>query len=92
MHDELFGAAPFTKFADENIVLVNADFPRKKKNQLSAAQQKINDALAEKYNPNGNFPFTLLLDANGNKLKVWDGLYTAGIANFIQEIREAAGK
>jgi thioredoxin-related protein len=92
LHDEIFSSAAFKKFADENLVLVNADFPRKKKNQLSAAQQKINDALAEKYNPNGSFPFTLLLDSNGNKLKVWDGFYKDGVANFIQEIREASGK
>jgi thiol:disulfide interchange protein len=33
-------AAPFTTFATENLVLVNADFPRLSKNQLSNELQK----------------------------------------------------
>src|ERR1700685_554283 len=46
MKKEFFGSDDFKKMADTELVLVNADFPRKKKNQLDAGQQKINDEIA----------------------------------------------
>ncbi len=72
LHQEIFEADAFKDFADGHLILLSADFPRKKSNQLSKEQQKMNDRLAEKYNPEGSFPFTLLLDSDGNKIKVWD--------------------
>ena len=72
--------------ADSELVLVNADFPRNKKNQLSAEQQKINDATADKYNAKGIFPCTLLLDGDGKILGTWEGLPDETPENFIQEI------
>ena len=83
---DIFDSDAFQDYAKDNLVLVNADFPRKKKDQLSPEQQKQNDALAAKYNPDGRFPFTILLDSNGNKLKVWDGYYSNGAENFVDEI------
>jgi thioredoxin-related protein len=52
----------FKKEANSKWVLVKADFPKKKANQLSETQTKINKLLAEKYNPNGNFPLVVVLD------------------------------
>jgi len=86
MREEVFDADAFTRYAADHLILVNADFPRQKKNQLSKELQKSNDALAEKYNPQGSFPFTVLLDADGNKLKVWDGFFKSGAENFVNEI------
>jgi len=83
---DIFNSDAFTQYANNNLILVNADFPRKKKDQLSKEQQKENDELAAKYNPDGRFPFTILLDRNGNKLKVWDGYYSQGPGNFVNEI------
>lgn len=88
LHDEIFQSESFSVYANNSLILVNADFPRKNKNKLSKEQQKINDDLAERYNPQGSFPYTLLLDENGNKLKVWDGFYKNGPENFIHEINE----
>src|SRR5579864_1234252 len=73
MHDEIFASDVFTKMADSLLVMVNADFPRKKKNQLSAPQQQLNNAMADQYNAEGKFPFTVLMNANGKVLKAWDG-------------------
>ncbi len=87
LEKDVFETDAFNQYAKGHLVLVNADFPRKNKNQLSKAQQKINDALAEKYNPDGSFPFTLLLDSNGNKIKIWNGYYKDGADNFINEIK-----
>ncbi len=83
---DIFNTNVFLQYAKDNLVLVNADFPRKKKNELSKDQQKENDSLAAKYNPDGRFPFTVLLDGNGNKLRVWDGYYDNGPGNFVDEI------
>lgn len=88
MHKEIFDNDEFIKFADENLVLVNADFPRLKKNQLPAAQQSQNDALAEKYNNTGSFPLTLLLSADGKVIKLWDGFPKESAAAFAGEIKQ----
>ena len=77
----------FQNMASDNLVMVNADFPRKKKNQLSADQIKRNEALAEKYNKQGEFPYTLLLDANGKVLKTWSGKPETTVEQWTQEIK-----
>ena len=82
----------FLAMADTALVLVNADFPRKKKDQLSARQQKLNDALADQYNSQGKFPYTLLLNADGKVLKTWEGnpgLKPAEFATQVQTIIDA---
>src|SRR6218665_1486457 len=70
---DYFESPGFTAMANENLVLVNADFPRKKKNMGSAQQIKRNEDLAEIYNKEGSFPLTLLLDAVGRVIKTWHG-------------------
>jgi thioredoxin-related protein len=90
LHKEIFDSEVFTKYADENLVLVNADFPRLKKNMLSKEQQKQNDALADKYNTDGAFPLTLLLDADGKVIKKWDGFPSETAAEFTNDVKAAA--
>ena len=58
----------FQDYAKIHFILLRADFPRRKKNQLSEQQQKHNNNLAEQYNPNGYFPLVVLLNADGNIL------------------------
>jgi thioredoxin-related protein len=86
LHKEIFESPAFTQFADTSLVLVNADFPRQKKNQLSKEVQHENDLLADKYNPQGAFPFTVLLDADGKVLKTWDGLPKQKPEEFVNEL------
>ncbi len=86
MRKEIFDNESFLKMADSSLVLVNADFPRSKKNQLSDDAKKQNNALADKYNADGKFPLTLLLDADGNILKAWDGFPDEDAAQFAAEI------
>jgi thioredoxin-related protein len=73
LRKEVFDDPAFSAFADTTLVLVNADFPRMKKNQLPKDQQAQNDQLADKYNSLGKFPLTVLLDADGKVLKEWEG-------------------
>lgn len=77
----------FSKFANDNLVLVNADFPRKKKNIGTPEQIKRNEALAEKYNKEGVFPLTLILNSDGKVLKSWQGKPTASVEKWIEEIQ-----
>jgi thioredoxin-related protein len=87
MHKEIFESEVFKQMADTELVLVNADFPRKKKNQPTAGQQKLNDEMADKYNALGKFPYTLLLNADGKVLQTWDGLPSESPEDFTIEVR-----
>lgn len=88
LRKEIFGSEAFEKYATDRLVLVNADFPRYKKNKLPQEQVKKNEALAEKYNAEGKFPFTVLLNADGKVLKKWDGLPNETAEKFVDEIKE----
>ena len=83
-HD-VFESEAFGNFAQDKLVLVRADFPRLKKNQLPADQQARNDQMAERYNPNGKFPLTVLINSQGKVLKEWDG-YQPSVQKFIAEV------
>lgn len=91
MTRDIFEKDAFINYASSHLVLVRADFPRSKKNQLDAKQIKHNEALAEKYNPQGKFPLTLLLDVNGKVLKTWDGFKSGTPEEFIQQVERAVG-
>jgi thioredoxin-related protein len=56
----------FKAYADKELILVDVDFPRKKKNRLSKEQTKHNEKLAEKYNKDGQFPTIIILDSDLN--------------------------
>jgi thiol-disulfide isomerase/thioredoxin len=88
MHKEIFESQAFTQMADSQLVLVNADFPRMKKNQLSKKQQDLNNAMADKYNPEGKFPLTLLLTEDGKVIRAWDGLPNMTAEAFTAQVRE----
>jgi len=88
MKKEIFEDEQFSKMADSKLVLVNADFPRNKKNQLKKEIKKQNEALADKYNPQGKFPFTLLLDADGSVIRSWDGMPDEPAAVFSEKIKK----
>jgi thioredoxin-related protein len=85
---EVFSSAKFNETADSNLVLVNADFPRSRKNKQDKQLQLQNEALAEKYNPQGKFPFTLLLRANGSVIQSWDGFPRGGAESFTNELQQ----
>src|SRR6187431_753034 len=89
LKQEVFENETFLTLAQEKLVLLRADFPRAKKNQLAEELKKHNEALAEKYNPEGKFPLTLLLDSNGKIIKKWDGYVFASQDKFIDEINKA---
>ena len=87
MKKEVFENDSFRQLAQEKLVLLRADFPRQKKNQLPMDLVAHNEKLADKYNPDGKFPLTLLLDADGKIVKQWDGYAFASQDKFISDLK-----
>lgn len=87
LRKEILESDKFNDFATDKLVLVRADFPRQKKNQLSKEQVKLNEALADQYNPDGKFPFTLLVDEHGKVLTQWDGYPNESADQFIEQVK-----
>src|ERR1700744_4002603 len=82
---EILETDAFENYAARHLVLVRADFPRQKKNQLSKEQQKLNDALADHYNADGKFPYPLLVDEHGKILKTWAGFPGETPVQFVAD-------
>lgn len=68
LEKNIWQSEAFQKESAENWILVKANFPRKKANQLSEEQSNHNRNLAEKYNIEGSFPLVVLLDNTGKVL------------------------
>ena len=65
LHDEVLETKEFKKFAEDNLVLFEADFPRTKDQPSDVKKQ--NKELSSKYGIQG-FPTVLVLDAEGKQL------------------------
>jgi thioredoxin-related protein len=87
LRKEILESATFENYASGHLVLVRADFPRQKKNQPDKEQIKRNEALADKYNAGGKFPYTLLVDGSGKVLKAWDGYPDETPEQFVLDIQ-----
>ncbi|WNJ19660.1 thioredoxin family protein [Pontibacter sp. G13] len=86
---EVFSTPEFESFAQDHLILVRADFPRKRKNRLSEAQVQHNEALAAQFNPQGYFPYALLLTAEGEIL-VSTSYRVGGTDQFIRYFHQMA--
>jgi thioredoxin-related protein len=95
LHKEVFESNAFKDLANQSLVLYKADFPRNKKNQLSKEAQQSNEALADKYNPLGKFPYTVILSPDGKVIKAWEGYPNNNSTQFIEQLKlvcDANGK
>ncbi|MFN8406913.1 MAG: thioredoxin family protein [Sphingobacteriaceae bacterium] len=92
MEKEIFESEVFDTYAQKNLVLLRADFPRLKKNRLSETQVKKNESLADKYDSQGKFPYTVLMDTKGKVLEEWEGLPNSKPSAFVSEIDQAIHK
>jgi len=89
MEKEIFATDTFSHFAQNELVMVNADFPRKA-GKIDKATAKQNDMLAEQYDKVGHFPYTVLLNSDGKVLQVWDGYTVKQPEAFIAQIKANA--
>jgi protein disulfide-isomerase len=89
LQKEVFSKDEFKKFAEKNLVLVEIDFPRAKKQ--SAEEKKTNKALQDQYKVEG-FPTILVLDSNGKKLEEFVGYGGEGAEKYIAKLQDALAK
>ena len=84
----VFDKESFKKYAKENLVLVEFDFPRNK-SKISKEQRAYNDAQKKKFGIRG-YPSVFLLDANGKQLlkKVGYGRGTT-CESYIKALKNA---
>lgn len=68
LDNQIWKSTEFIEYATKSIVLVKADFPRKKSSSFTKEQLTHNEMLAEKYNKKGYFPLVVIFDAHGQVL------------------------
>ena len=85
LEQEVFTTKDFQQLASTRMILLKADFPRKKKNQLPETQQSINSQLAKKFNPDGAFPKVVLMNTD-EKILLTTGYQQGQKSNFLQEL------
>ncbi len=67
---EVLHDSDFVHFANQELVILKAEFPQKKKLPKDIVTQ--NEKLADKYNPQGLFPHILLLRPDGSVISTLD--------------------
>jgi thioredoxin-related protein len=85
LEKEVFSQKAFKDFASANVVMMEADFPKKK--ELSA-ELKIQNAALKKQYLLGGYPTVLLLDAEGKKISEDLGELEGGTEGYIKKITE----
>ncbi|MCH1517468.1 MAG: thioredoxin family protein [Flavobacteriaceae bacterium] len=68
LEKEVWMNEAFIAYAEENLILYRADFPKRKKNKLAPLLQEQNESLAEVYNPKGYFPWVVVLSPSKKKI------------------------
>ncbi len=86
---EVFDSKEFTDYAAKNLVLVEADFPRTKKQ--SAELIKSNAALQKKYKTDG-YPTVVIINADGKEVSRTVGYAPGGAKTWIAKFDEARKK
>ena len=86
LNREIISDSVFKNFAAQHLILIEADFPQKIK--LSKEQILWNERLAEEFNPDGIFPYLLLLKADKSIISSLDYVHYDTV-HFIEEIKNA---
>ncbi len=68
LEKEIWSNDEFIAHANNNYIMLKADFPKRKKNALDPKQQEHNNELAEQYNTAGYFPFVVIVNKDGDVL------------------------
>ncbi len=68
MKKEVWDDPAFLDYARKSLVLLQLDFPARRKNQPGPEQMAHNEALAEQYNPGGEFPNAVLIGREGKEV------------------------
>lgn len=80
LKENVFQSEAFKSVASQKFALVNIDFKRDQKNTPKDII-RYNESIAEKYNPNGFFPYVLILNQQGEVIKSIEG-YKGETSNY----------
>lgn len=83
---QVFETDEFKKFAAEKLVLVDVDFPKRKKQAKELAE--ANEKLSEKFKVE-SFPTILLVDATGKVLHREEGYADESAKDYIALLKKA---
>lgn len=86
-----FNDTAFLNFAERNLILVNIDFPKNMKD-ISSEQNAKNEAIADQFNKEGEFPMTLLLDKTGKVIEKWVGPIQGKTLDFVDLLKSSISK
>ncbi len=89
MKKEALDMKAFTDYAAKNAVLVEVDFPNRKK--LPAALVKSNEALKKKFAV-GGYPTFVVTDATGNEIGRQVGYLQGGPLAFVDKLEKFKAK
>ena len=86
---EVLRSDAFEAYADQNLVLVELDFPHQK--PQSEEQKEANKALAREYNVQG-FPTVIVLKPDGKELHREIGYGGQSATEYVAELKKAVGR
>jgi protein disulfide-isomerase len=86
LHKNVLATEEFSKFAKDNLILVELDYPKSK--PQSAELKKTNEKLAKQYKVDG-FPTVLLLSPEGKEVMREVGYSGEKPAEYIAMIKKA---
>ena len=72
LHEDLFENEDFIKYADKNLILYKADFPRRIDTPITEEQKAKNIELRNKFRISG-FPTIILINAKGDVIGTQSG-------------------
>lgn len=76
----------FKSFAKKELIVLDVDFPKLKKNRLTKEQVEYNEQLADKYNSKGQFPTIILMNQEG-KILGKTGYKKVSPSQYIEHIK-----
>lgn len=88
LRDEVFTQPAFLDYAKANLILLKLDFPRRI--QLPPAEQRANEALAQRFGIQG-FPTIVLVDSKGEEI-TRTGYQYGGAENYVKHLKELLGE
>lgn len=89
LEKEVFNKEAFKKYAADNLVLVEVDFPKKKEQSEEVIEQ--NEKLDKEFKIEG-YPTLFLLDAEGEKLSEDVGYRKGGAEAYVKHLKSLLKK
>ncbi len=68
MERNIWQKPEFQTYANENLIMLKADFPKKRKGEQNTSQIEHNEKLKDLYNTKGLFPYIVLMNKEGESI------------------------